>query len=161
MKRNFRIGWQQVLWFPAALIASLLFGLAPALAQQPELPLVPLNAGIYVIQAEVADTPLTRSIGLMRRKSMATGAGMLFLFDESAAHCMWMKNTLIPLSVAFIDEHGRIVNIADMQPLDETSHCASRPARFALEMNQGWFKKRGVAAGTVVQGLERVYRPAR
>ena len=97
-----------------------------------------------MIQAEVADTTATRSLGLMRRKSMAQGAGMLFLFDEPAAHCMWMKNTLIPLSVAFIDERGQIVNIADMQPLDETSHCAARPARYALEMNQGWFKKRGI-----------------
>jgi uncharacterized membrane protein (UPF0127 family) len=97
----------------------------------------------------------------MRRKSMAQGAGMLFLFDESAAHCMWMKNTLIPLSVAFIDERGQIVNIADMQPLDETSHCASRPARFALEMNQGWFKKRGLTSGMSIQGLERFFAASR
>jgi uncharacterized membrane protein (UPF0127 family) len=74
---------------------------------------------------------------------------------------MWMKNTLLPLSVAFIDARGQIVNIADMQPLDESSHCASRPARFALEMNQGWFKKRGIAAGTVIQGLERFSAAAR
>jgi hypothetical protein len=97
----------------------------------------------------------------MRRKAMGQGAGMVFLFDESARHCMWMKNTLLPLSVAFIDERGQIVNIADMQPLDETSHCASRPARFALEMNQGWFKKRGIAAGMVIQGLERFSAAAR
>jgi uncharacterized membrane protein (UPF0127 family) len=89
----------------------------------------------------------------MRRKSMAQGAGMLFLFDESAGHCMWMKNTLIPLSVAFIDERGQIVNIADMQPLDEATHCASRPVRYALEMNQGWFKKRGIGPGTHVEGI--------
>ncbi len=161
MKRNSRIDWRQLLRIPAAVIAGVMLGLGPALAQQPELPAVALTAGIYVIQAEVAGTPPTRSSGLMQRKSMATGAGMLFLFDESAAHCMWMKNTLLPLSVAFIDERGRIVNIADMQPLDETSHCATRPARFALEMNQGWFKKRGIAAGTTIQGLERFRPPAR
>jgi len=138
-----------------AVFAGLIVWIASASAQQPPLPAVALNAGIHVIQAEVAGTPATRSQGLMQRKSMSQGAGMLFLFDESAAHCMWMKNTLIPLSVAFIDERGQIVNIADMQPLDETSHCASRPARYALEMNQGWFKKRGIAPGTLIQGLER------
>jgi hypothetical protein len=123
-------------------------------AQQPALPTVRLSAGIHVVQAEVANTTATRSQGLMLRKSMAQGAGMLFVFDERAGHCMWMKNTLIPLSVAFIDERGQIVNIADMQPLDETSHCASRPVRYALEMNQGWFKKRGIAAGSLIQGLD-------
>ena len=129
--------------------------MASAWAQQPALPTIKLSAGIHVIQAEVASIDATRSQGLMRRKSMAQGAGMLFLFDEPAGHCMWMKNTLIPLSVAFIDDRGQIVNIADMQPLDETTHCASRPVRYALEMNQGWFKQRGIVPGTPIQGLER------
>jgi uncharacterized protein len=159
MKQTFRSSVRHAAGVPVAAIASLMFCFSPALAQQPSLPLTTLNAGIHVIQAEVAGDPASRSLGLMRRKSMAQGAGMLFLFDESAAHCMWMKNTLIPLSVAFIDERGQIVNIADMQPLDETTHCAARPARYALEMNQGWFKKRGIAAGAVIQGLER-YSPA-
>ncbi|MFH1044412.1 MAG: DUF192 domain-containing protein [Pseudomonadota bacterium] len=128
------------------------------LAQQPGLPTIKLNAGIHVIQAEVASTVATRSRGLMRRKSMAQGAGMLFLFDQAAGHCMWMKNTLIALSVAFIDERGEIVNIADMQPLDETSHCALRPVRYALEMNQGWFKQRGVGPGTHVDGIPQTKR---
>jgi len=132
-----------------------------ARGQQPELPTVALNAGIHMIQAELAITPATRALGLMRRKSMAQGSGMLFVFDEVAGHCMWMKNTLIPLSVAFIDSGGRIVNVEDMKPLDETSHCASRPARFALEMNQGWFKKRGIAPGTQIQGLERFFAAVR
>jgi uncharacterized protein len=138
-----------------AAFAGLILWMGSTWAQQPALPTIKLSAGIYVIQAEVASTTATRSQGLMRRKSMAQGAGMLFLFDESAGHCMWMKNTLIPLSVAFIDERGQIVNIADMQPLDETTHCASRPVRYALEMNQGWFKKRGIVPGTPTQGLER------
>jgi uncharacterized membrane protein (UPF0127 family) len=135
-------------------ITGLIFWTTSICAQQPALPTTKLSAGIHVIQAEVANTTATRSQGLMLRKSMAQGAGMLFLFEESAGHCMWMKNTLIPLSVAFIDERGQIVNIADMQPLDETSHCASRPVRYALEMNQGWFNKRGIAPGTLIQGLE-------
>ena len=155
MKRKSRSSRQSLANVRSAVLVGLMFCFGPAVAQQPELPTIALNADIFVIQAEVADTPATRELGLMRRKSMAQGAGMLFLFDESATHCMWMKNTLIPLSVAFIDERGRIVNIADMQPLTETSHCASGPARYALEMNQGWFKKRGIAAGTVIGGLER------
>ena len=133
----------------------MIISVGSACAQQPALPTTKLSAGIHVIQAEVASTTATRSQGLMLRKSMAEGAGMLFLFDQPAGHCMWMKNTLIPLSVAFIDERGQIVNIADMQPLDETTHCASRPVRYALEMNQGWFNKRGIVAGTPIQGLER------
>ncbi len=159
MKRKTRRYRQHLLRFSGAALAGLLLCSGPTLAQQPELPSTTLNADIYVIHAEVADTPATRELGLMRRKSMPMGAGMLFVFDESARHCMWMKNTLIPLSVAFIDERGRIANIADMQPLNETSHCAAQPARFALEMNQGWFKKRGIAAGRVIQGLEQ-FSPA-
>lgn len=161
MKRTSRSCWQLVANVRSAMLVGLMFCVGPAVAQQPDLPTVALDAGIFVIHAEVADTPITRELGLMRRKFMAQGAGMLFLFDESAIHCMWMKNTLIPLSVAFIDERGQIVNIADMQPLNETSHCASHPARYALEMNQGWFKKRGIAAGTVIGGLERFSGAAR
>jgi uncharacterized membrane protein (UPF0127 family) len=81
---------------------------------------------------------------------------MLFDFESTGIHCMWMKNTLLPLSVAFIDEGGAIVNIADMQPLSEDSHCAARPARYALEMKQGWFAERGIRAGTRLRGLEKV-----
>jgi len=161
MDQQPRSGWSRFSGIQGAAFAGLIVWTASAWAQQPALPTITLNAGIHVIQAEVAGTPATRSQGLMLRKAMAQGAGMLFLFDESAAHCMWMKNTLIPLSVAFIDERGRIVNIAEMQPLDETSRCASRPARYALEMNQGWFKQRGIVAGAVIQGLERFSAAAR
>ena len=155
MKRKSRTYRRCAFCIRGAALAGLMLWFGLAWAQQPGLPTIKLSAGIYVIQAEVAGTTATRSQGLMRRKAMAQGAGMLFVFDESAGHCMWMKNTLIPLSVAFIDERGQIVNIADMQPLDETTHCASRPVRYALEMNQGWFKKRGIAPGTPIQGLER------
>jgi uncharacterized membrane protein (UPF0127 family) len=155
MDQEPRSSWSCFSGIQGAAFAGLMLWMASAWAQQPALPTTRLSAGIHVIQAEVANTTATRSQGLMRRKSMAQGTGMLFLFDESAGHCMWMKNTLIALSVAFIDEGGQIVNIADMQPLDETTHCASRPVRYALEMNQGWFKKRGISPGTRIQGLER------
>ena len=121
-----------------------------------ELPAVQLATGMHLIRAEVADSMGTRMEGLMHRKSMAEGSGMVFVFDENAAHCMWMKNTLIPLSVAFIDESGAIINIADMQPHSEQSHCASRPARYALEMNKGWFAQRGIKAGAKLRGLDKL-----
>jgi uncharacterized membrane protein (UPF0127 family) len=121
-----------------------------------ELPVVQLAAGMHLIRAELADSMGTRMEGLMHRKSMPQGSGMVFVFDETATHCMWMKNTLIPLSVAFIDEAGAITNIADMQPHSEQSHCAARPARYALEMNKGWFAQRGIKPGAKLRGLERL-----
>ena len=142
----------------ATILAGLMICSNSALAQQPALPTIALSAGIHVIRAEVASTMESRSQGLMQRKSMAQGSGMLFLFDQSAGHCMWMKNTLIPLSVAFIDARGEIVNIADMQPLDETTHCAERPVPYALEMNLGWFKKRGIGPGTRIGGMPQAQR---
>jgi uncharacterized membrane protein (UPF0127 family) len=121
-----------------------------------ELPAMDLAVGMHRIHAEVADSMGARMEGLMHRKSMPQGAGMVFVFEENAAHCMWMKNTLIPLSVAFIDEAGEIINIADMQPQTEQTHCAARPARFALEMNKGWFAQRGIKAGAKFRGLEKL-----
>ena len=121
-----------------------------------ELPTVKLSTGMHLIRAEVADSMGTRMEGLMHRKSMPQGSGMVFVFEENAPHCMWMKNTLIPLSVAFIDESGAIINIADMQPHSEQSHCAARPARYALEMNKGWFAQRGIKPGARLSGLERL-----
>ena len=127
----------------------------PAVAQQlpAQLPVVQLNAGMHLIRAEVAADFPTRAKGLMHRASMPQNAGMLFIFDESAVQCMWMKNTLIPLSVAFIDDGGSIINIADMAPQTEDSHCASRPARYALEMNRGWFAARGIKPGSRLGGI--------
>ena len=137
---------------------KLLFLLAAwfAASAHAQLPTVELAAGMHRIRAEVADSMGTRMQGLMHRKSMPQGAGMVFVFDESATHCMWMKNTLIPLSVAFIDETGAIINIADMQPHSEQSHCATRPARYALEMNKGWFAQRGIKPGARFRGLEKL-----
>jgi hypothetical protein len=131
-------------------LALLALAAAPALAQNP---VAQLNAGMHLIRAEVVSDPGTRAQGLMHRKSLAQNAGMLFVFDEQAPQCMWMKNTLIPLSVAFIDDNGAIVNIADMEPHSETSHCATRPVRYALEMNRGWFAARGIKPGTRLGGV--------
>ena len=121
-----------------------------------ERPFVKLSTGMHLIRAEVADSMGTRMEGLMHRKSMPQGSGMVFVFEENAPHCMWMKNTLIPLSVAFIDESGAIINIADMTPHSEQSHCATRPARYALEMNKGWFAQRGIKPGARLGGLEKL-----
>jgi hypothetical protein len=137
---------------------NILFLLAAAFAASAhaQLPSVELAAGMHLIRAEVADSMGARMQGLMYRKSMPQGAGMVFVFDEVATHCMWMKNTLIPLSVAFIDEAGAIINIADMQPHSEQSHCAARPARYALEMNKGWVAQRGIKPGARLRGLEKL-----
>ena len=131
----------------------LLFLAAPAAAQ--DLPVVELRAGMHLIRAEVAADYSTRGRGLMFRKSLAPNGGMLFIFDAAAIHCMWMKNTYIPLSVAFVDAQGAIINIADMQPHSEQSHCAARPAVYALEMAQGWFAERGVKPGMKLGGLDK------
>jgi uncharacterized protein len=128
-----------------------------ALAQTPTLQ---LSAGMYLIHAEVANTFDTRATGLMFRKSLAANEGMLFVFPEIDPHCMWMKNTFVPLSVAFIDTAGTIVSISDMQPQTETSHCAARPAKYALEMSRGWFAAKGLKAGTRIRRLEQA-PPAR
>ena len=120
------------------------------------MPLAELGAGMYRIEAEVAHTAQARQVGLMTRKSMAPQHGMVFVFEQDAAHCMWMKNTYLPLSVAFVDAQGRVINIEDMQPQTENNHCAAAPARFALEMNLGWFRERGIKAGDVLRGLDRL-----
>jgi uncharacterized protein len=138
-------------------IASLLFS-AAALAQG-SMPLVELSAGFHRIEAEVAATDQNRQIGLMNRKAMAVQHGMLFVFDQDNTHCMWMRNTLLPLSVAFLDGAGTIINIEDMQPQTETNHCARQPARYALEMNLGWFAQRGIKPGMKLNGIVKAARP--
>ncbi|MDB5764921.1 MAG: hypothetical protein JWQ21_3916 [Herminiimonas sp.] len=137
--------------FAAAFLA---FTAINAAAQQ-KFPVIPLTAGIYVIQAEVAAKETERQQGLMFREKMGPNEGMVFLFEAPAGVCMWMKNTLLPLSVAFIDETGKIVNIEDMAPQTTESHCAKKPIRYALEMNQGWFKHKNIKPGSVIEGLPR------
>jgi hypothetical protein len=143
--------------FLSALCAtSLLFSAAPAMA---EMPRMELNASFHRIEAEVAADQANRMQGLMNRRSMATNQGMLFVFPQKDRHCMWMRNTFLPLSVAFIDEEGKIINIEDMKPQTDDSHCAARPARFALEMNLGWFSGRGLKPGQRIGGIEKAPRP--
>ncbi len=118
-----------------------------------QFPVVELSAGMHRIEAEFANDMNTRMRGLMHRREMSPQRGMLFAFPEDARHCMWMRNTLIPLSVAFLDEAGRILNVEDMVPQTEDSHCAAGPARFALEMNRGWFAQRGLGPGAKIRGV--------
>jgi len=122
---------------------------------QPRLPAVQLQSSMYLIKAEVAGNFSTRMVGMMMRKEMAANEGMLFLFPDREKQCMWMKNTLLPLSVAFMDDKGVILNIEDMQPQTEDSHCSAGVAPYALEMRLGWFKQKGIKAGAKISGLEK------
>lgn len=121
--------------------------------------LIDLGAGVHRIQAEVASTARERAVGLMHRAALPPNRGMLFVFPDAQRHCMWMRNTFVPLSVAFLDAEGHILNIEDMQPQTETNHCAAQPARFALEMAQGWFAARGLAPGARIRGVQRAPSP--
>jgi len=123
-------------------------------------PILELTAGMHRIEAEVASDNAARATGLMNRSAMPMHRGMLFVFPEPGVQCFWMKNTLIPLSIAFLDDSGRIVQIADMQPQSLDNHCALKPVRFALEMNAGWFRSRGLAPGAKINGLDKA-PPAR
>ena len=107
---------------------------------------------MHRIEAQVAQSHQERQTGLMHRKEMPQHEGMLFVFEQPATQCFWMKNTLLPLTAAFVADDGSIVNLADMQPGSETSHCSARPVRFVLEMQQGWFGKRGLQAGSRLSG---------
>ncbi|GKS68377.1 hypothetical protein W03_03810 [Nitrosomonas sp. PY1] len=120
---------------------------------QPRLPAIELTTHIHVIRAEIARTTQEQTLGLMYRQSMDNHEGMLFIYDQLGIRCFWMRNTLIPLTIAFIADDGTIVNTKDMQPETENTHCSSRPVRFALEMNQGWFMERGIKVGSKIQGL--------
>ena len=119
------------------------------------LPTIELKTGIYRIQAELADTPKAREVGLMNRTSMPTNSGMLFIFEQKAGHCFWMNNTKIPLSIAFIADDGKIVNIEEMQAETTNNHCPKTAVRFALEMNKQWFAERVIVPGTFITGLPK------
>ncbi|MEO8542306.1 MAG: DUF192 domain-containing protein [Betaproteobacteria bacterium] len=119
---------------------------------QLDLPRVALGAGMYRIDSQVALTPDQRQIGLMYRKDMPQHEGMLFVFEEPAQQCFWMKNTLLALTAAFVADDGTIVNLADMKPQTTDSHCSSKPVRYVLEMNQGWFAKKAIKAGFRLTG---------
>ena len=136
------VGFFWLLWLPGA-------------AQAQQLPEVALSVNGHKLTAEVAHTDPARAQGLMHRRMLPESRGMLFVFPTAAQHAMWMMNTYIPLSVAFIDERGVIINIEDMKPHTQDAHAAAKPAKYALEMNQGWFGKRGIKPGARIEGMEQ------
>lgn len=148
--------WRLARHFLGAVLAV---GLSLVAVAQEAMPVIELTAGFHRIEAEVAAQDRHRQVGLMHRTSMPAQRGMLFVFPQASTHCMWMRNTLIPLSVAFVDDEGRIINIEDMSPHSEDNHCARQPARYALEMNRGWFAQRGIAPGSKLRGLDRAPQP--
>lgn len=124
----------------------------PTAEPQLNLPRIELRAGMFRIDTQVAARFSERQTGLMHRQSMPAHEGMLFVFEQPGVQCFWMKNTLLPLTAAFLADDGTIVNLADMQPLDENSHCSLKPVRYVLEMNQGWFKSKNIQAGAKLTG---------
>jgi len=141
-------------WFKSCLILLGMGASALVAAQQAQmnLPHTRLSAGMHLLDVQLAQTPQERQIGLMYRKEMPQHEGMLFVFEQPATQCFWMRNTLIPLTAAFVADDGTIVNLADMKPQTDDSHCSVKPVRFVLEMNQGWFAKRNIAAGYKLGG---------
>jgi uncharacterized membrane protein (UPF0127 family) len=135
--------------------ATFLAPLGPIFAQdraQTDLPRTKLSAGFHQIEVQVASTPSQQATGLMFRAEMPQHEGMLFVFPEPKQQCFWMKNTLIPLTAAFVADDGTVVNLEDMQPQTTQSHCSAKPVRFVLEVNQGWFAKKGLKAGMRLVG---------
>ena len=136
-------------------IAVVLLGLAAIMgstahaqdAPQMDLQRIKLSAGLHLIDTQVAASPEQRATGLMFRRAMPLSEGMLFVFEQASVQCFWMKNTLLPLTAAFVADDGTIVNLADMKPQTTDSHCSRQPVRYVLEMNQGWFSKKGIQAG--------------
>jgi len=144
---------RRALRLAASLLPALLLGFAAHAQTGPQkLPAIQFNAGIHNIVAEVARTPGERSTGLMFRPSLGANEGMLFVFEQPGQQCFWMKNTLIPLSVAFVADDGAIVNIEHMKPQTLDSHCSTREVRYVLEMNEGWFSRRGIKPGAKLTG---------
>jgi hypothetical protein len=132
-------------------ILFLPFFLLIDLAHSQDLPKIPLYIKEKEIRVEVARTPGERAVGLMARKHLGKEEGMFFIFEEEGYHSFWMKDTLIPLSIAFIDKKGQIEKITDMKPLTLTSHSSPRPILYVLEMNKGWFSKNGIKVGDIVR----------
>ncbi len=124
-----------------------------AQAPQTHLQRAVLSLGMFQIDAQIAQTPEERQIGLMFRAQMPQAEGMIFIFEEPSKQCFWMKNTILPLTAAFVADDGTIVNFADMKPQTTETHCSAKPVRFVLEMNQGWFAKKGIKAGSKLKGV--------
>lgn len=139
----------------SALVPFALLTMRPANAQvEPQMNLqrVKISAGMHQIDTQVALTPEQRQIGLMFRKEMPQSEGMIFVFEQAAQQCFWMKNTILPLTAAFVADDGTIVNLEDMKPQTTDAHCSLKPVRYVLEMNKGWFAKKGIKAGAKLGG---------
>ena len=138
------------------LLRTALFAIAlPAFAQpapQTNLPRTTLVAGMYQLDTQLATTQDQQMTGLMYRPSMPQYEAMLFIFDHPSQQCFWMKNTELPLTAAFIGDDGTIVNLEDMKPQTTNSHCSAKPVRYVLEVNQGWFARRGMKSGFKLAG---------
>jgi uncharacterized membrane protein (UPF0127 family) len=145
---------ERLKWAVATMAATaLLWTTTPRAQTAPQkLPTITLGAGMHNIRAEVASTPEQHQIGLMFRKEMGPNDGMLFIFDRPGQQCFWMKNTLIPLAVAFIADDGTVVNLDEMAPQTLASHCSTQPVRHVLEMNAGWFARKGIKPGSKLSG---------
>lgn len=143
---------QERLLLSRLLMALMATGALAQSAWSQTLPTETLNVRFFQITAEIAKTPNQRTKGLMGRQSLPPSHGMLFVFEQAEQQCFWMRNTPLPLTIAFIADDGKIVNFADMTPFSEQAHCSAQPVRYALEMEQGWFKKRGVLVGDPITG---------
>ncbi len=126
---------------------------------QTGLPKITLSVGGQTVIADIAATDATREKGLMFRTKMAKNEGMLFVFPQIGYHAMWMRNTPINLSVAYIDEQGKIISIHEMEAFNETAHQALGPARYALEMNAAWFSQHKIQSGATISGLDKAPKP--
>ena len=147
-----------------ATLLSLLAATLPANAQdapQLNLPRIKLSAGMHLMDVQLAMTGEQRQIGLMFRKDMPQHEGMLFVFEQPTVQCFWMKNTILPMTAAFVADDGTIVNLADMKPQTTDSHCSAKPVRYVLEMNLGWFKHRGIKPGSKITGVAELLNPAK
>jgi uncharacterized membrane protein (UPF0127 family) len=155
MMSQYMTNWRHFLGVTLITLAAQCLCPCAAMAQngaQLDLPRIVLSAGIHQIDVQLALTAEQKQIGLMHRKEMPLHEGMLFVFDAASTQCFWMKNTLIPLTAAFVADDGSIVNLADMKPQTTQSHCSTKPVRYVLEMNQGWFAKKGIKAGFKLGG---------
>jgi uncharacterized protein len=154
MKSSFRKIFYLIFNLP--LIGLMLtFSFSTSAQEGPQLNLqrIKISAGMHQIDTQLATTPAERQIGLMNRPVMPAHEGMLFVFDEPTKQCFWMKNTLLPLTAAFVADDGTIVNLEDMKPQTLEPHCSTKAVRYVLEMNQGWFAKRGITTGSKLSGV--------
>ncbi len=143
-------------------LSSMLWNISSATTHTPSppsLPLAQLQLNQQRVAAEIADTDALRATGLMHRTTLATNHGMLFVFPDSQVRCFWMKNTLIPLSIAFADASGKITALAKMQPASETTHCSTSDTRYALEMNQNWFARHDIQVGAMIKAIQPAALP--